>query len=252
MFEVLSGPDGRGGAPGGGVLGRRMEPIQVNLPRQDALPPGSGRGDVAHPARKAGVWNPVSISCLIAAGLMLVIAGVWYVAYTYGKKDQTVKELDKYLQPDGGAAITPGTPLNPTIPSASGSTPVPPMVAPPIAPEPVNPLADPRKPGNNYLHIVTLSWHDAEKAVAFLGRNGVPAAAVPARKVDPAEARAKNQPHLIFALEGVPSEQYSALARKRSDLEAKIRSIGKRWQKEERGPSDFGETIWALFKEPGK
>src|SRR5207245_8227784 len=67
-----------------------------------------------------------------------------------------------------------------------------------------NPMADPRKPGNNYLHIVILPWKDAEKAVAYLNKSGVPSFAVPDKKlgpIDPAEARAKNRNHLVFALD---------------------------------------------------
>jgi hypothetical protein len=53
---------------------------------------------------------------------------------------------------------------------------------------------------------------------------------------------------LVFALEAIPSDQYRTTERKRQELVEKVRRIGKKWQSEEKGPSDFGEPGWAKFK----
>jgi hypothetical protein len=119
-------------------------------------------------------------------------------------------------------------------------------------PEKIEPKAldvDPRKPGFNYLEIVRLTWNDAEEAVNFLRANKVNAVAVPVRKVDPAEARAKNLPHLVLVADGVPSDRFRVTAAERAALVERIRALGQKFQREERGASDFAEPGWARFKD---
>ena len=240
LFEVLGAPDRRSGP--GSMLGGR--PVQVPVPRQE---PVRTVGSTAGPKR--GIQITTNTLWLGVAVVMAIAATVWFFAFKMGeqKKLNDVKERLIDTPKDAG---TPNVPLNP---QGTGPGSQPPGVQPdPVPPQAdPNPLADPRKPGNNYLHIVILPWKDAEKAVAFLNRSGLPAFAVPDKKlgpIDPAEARAKNRNHLVFALESIPSGQYTASERKRQDLIDRVRQIGKKWQREEKGPSDFGEPGWALFK----
>lgn len=108
---------------------------------------------------------------------------------------------------------------------------------------------DPRQIGFNYLELCTLTYKDALQAVGYLGKSGIRAAAVPARKgVDPVTAAAKNQPHLVFVADGFASDRFKASERDRRALETKVEQIGKKWQRDDRGPSDFSRPQWRLFK----
>lgn len=194
--------------------------------------------------------TPAIISLAVAALLMLIF-GVWFFAFKMGEQKKA-EDVKQFLDPNKVAAnpTGPANPLNPQGGAGSGN----PVGATPTSipePEPAQePQADPRKPGNNYLHIVTLEAKEADRAVAYLTKNGVPAAAVPDKKlgkIDPADARAKNLALLVFALEPVPSDQFKASERKRLDLIEKVRQIGKKWRRDEKGPSDFGEPGWARY-----
>ncbi len=201
------------------------------------------------PSATSGIRITPGMIWLGVAAFLVIVFTLWALAYKLGgqKKLDDVKEL----------LIDPSKPVtNPQLPlnaqgGTSGNTPnnpQPPTVQSDPTPEPVT--TDPRKPGNNYLHVVLLVAKEADRAVAYLTKSGVPAFAVPDKKygkIDPAEARAKNDTFLIFVLEPVPSDQFKASERKRTDLIEKVRQIGKKWQREEKGPSDFGEPSWARF-----
>jgi hypothetical protein len=184
------------------------------------------------------------------AGLLIIVFSVWFMAFKLGEQKKLEDVKSQLIDPNKEAS-NPPSPLNPQGGTANGNTPSnpqPPVVEEESAPPPGG--LDPRKAGNNYLHIVILPAKEADRAVAYLTKSGVPAFAVPDKKlgkIDPADARAKNLSLLVFALEPVPSDQYKAMERKRLDLIEKVRTIGKRWQREEKGPSDFGEPGWARF-----
>jgi hypothetical protein len=187
----------------------------------------------------------------IGAGALLALFFItWAVVYQLGAKHKE-SELAKYLA-TREPAQSPAPPVAIPAPAVYQGDPPPSLVAADVTPQQQPaadpPLADPRKAGINYLHIATMSWKDAEKAVAYLNKSGVAAAAVPSKPVDPAEARAKNLPHLVFAIDGVPSDQFRATEAKRQALEERVRRIGKKWQREEHGPSDFGQPGWSKFK----
>jgi hypothetical protein len=175
----------------------------------------------------------------------------WAIVYQLGAH-RTQKELARYL---GDARDPQAVIPSPSAPSGLGPAPAlitadQPSTGEPPAPQSdaQPPLADLRRPGVNYLHIDTLTWKDAERAVAYLNKNGVAAAAAPAKPIDPLEARNRNLPHIIYALDGVPSEQYKSSEHKRQELVDRVRKIGKKWQTEEKGPSDFGLPGWVKFK----
>ncbi|MFN7021974.1 MAG: hypothetical protein ACK4WH_11690 [Phycisphaerales bacterium] len=186
-----------------------------------------------------------------AAAVLLVGFVAWSVGYSRGQ-DAGKKAMIPHTSPEEAAIIT-GRGLAPSSvlpPDGTGSThpksdqktetrteQLPPVTGP-----------DPRQPGHNYLSIVTLTWKDAHAAVRFLQKNGVPAMCVPVGKVDPATAQANNANHLVFVLDGIPSSQFKASENKRAELVARVRMLGKRWQREERGSSDFGDPNWVLFR----
>ncbi len=236
LFEVLSGPA-----------------LEVRLP----VSGGSSSSAAAEGTRQ---WNPVGIISIIFAVVLVVGFGIWFVAYQLGQNKQQAiqkEQISNYLDKVSPAPTT-VIPTVPTPPVANApglgtgvgvATEGPP--GPDVGIPAAAPSSDPRRAGNNYLHIVTLSWKEADRAVAYLEKNGIPAAAMPsgpAKAVDPSEARAKNLPHLVFALEAIPSDQYRSTERKRQELVERVRRIGKKWQSEEKGPSDFGEPGWVKFK----
>ncbi len=241
LFEVLSSPDRRSGA--GSLLGSR--PVQVPVPRPEPVRPASPAA-----APKRGIQITGTMFWLGVAALVAVAATVWLFAFKMGEQKKLNEVKDHLIDTpkDSGA---PNAPLN-TPGTAPGTQPPTMQPDPGQAPQAdPSPPTDPRKPGNNYLHIVILPWKDAEKAVAYLNKSGLAAFAVPDKKlgkIDPADAKAKNLNHLVFALESIPSGQYTASERKRQELVDRVKQIGKKWQREEKGPSDFGEPGWALFK----
>lgn len=226
-------------------------PVQVSAPPREPEPTWPP-ANFSAAATGTGVRLTPAIISLAIAALLVLFFGVWFFAFRMGEQKKA-EDVKQFLDPNKGAASPngPTNPLNPQGGAASGnasggiSTPNP-------EPEPaLDPLADPRKSGNNYLHIVTLEAKEADRAVAYLAKNGVPAAVVPAKRVgnvDLADARAKNLPLLVFALEPVASDQFTASKVKVQNLIEKVRQVGKKWQREEKGPSDFGEPSWARFK----
>jgi hypothetical protein len=108
--------------------------------------------------------------------------------------------------------------------------------------------ADPRVPGNNYLELCPLTWKDAEPAVRFLQAHGVRATAIPNnKKVDPAKPE-PNNPFLIIVDQPYASGNFRATQAERNALVAEIRRLGKKWQAEHRGASDFADPMWRLQK----
>ncbi|MBY0313162.1 MAG: hypothetical protein K2W85_13915 [Phycisphaerales bacterium] len=244
LFEVLGGADRRS-------MSARPLPVQVRIP--PAAPPAPAPApspapsprSVA-PAKGKIVLNPAAMM-LILAGVLLLGFTVWYLAFRMGEnaaRDDKTKEIEKTFPPP---------PVTPPGPLVSDPNPAPaPAPNPGGDPAPsADDFTDPRVPGVNYLNVENLVWKDAERAVAFLAKGGIPAKAVPfvkgKSKVDPKQARDKNLPHVIFVLEGIPSGQYKASENRRNELVEKVRRLGKRWQAEEKGPSDFASPYWAKF-----
>lgn len=263
LFEVLGGPGTRYSQPGVSATPGRREPVQVNV--NGSAAEGARAGTPQPPAHSsAGRSRPRGALYVGIAAAIALLFGVWYVAFGMGR-DTARRELAPHLDQPGAGETAAGVPSggspSPFGPSsASGAVPQTPAATPQGTPPPIVPQdeplvavgVDPRQPGVNYLHIVTLTWKDAEQAAAYLTKNGVNAGAAPAKRVDPQQARDKNLPHLVFALEGVPSDRFKESAARRADLVEKVRQIGKRWQREEHGASDFGEPGWVLFKADNK
>lgn len=264
----------------------KITPATTSATTHTTIPPNSPASAEGSLERDFEGMFGGSVPRLAFAVVAVIVVGslLWVTAYRLGQSDERknlfaygpdqTSSTDSNTRPatDPLAHPTPlpaklppaptsGTPtsrlLNPTQLPQTPTTPPkisPPVVTPvptPPKPEKIEPVTlatDPRKPGFNYLEIVRLTARDADEAVAYLKSHGVNAAAVPLRKVDPGTARANNLPHLVIASDGVPSDRFRASAPERSALVEKIRSLGQRFQKEERGASDFAEPGWALFK----
>lgn len=93
---------------------------------------------------------------------------------------------------------------------------------------------DPRQPGMNYLIAATLPTDEAEKAAAFLSSRGLEIAVVP---VD-------NRPsqRWVVVLQAFGSREWYGPEGKR--LEEQIKSLGREYQQQFKGPSVFRDPWW--------
>lgn len=268
------------GAAGGGSFGVVSESQSAVIHGAREAPggvvgPGSAgpsAGDPEQPKVLVVSLNTVLLAVAIVVGL---VVAVWSLAYRTGQKDERGR------LPGGDSALLSGElPSQPPVIDdpirPGGSTPTPPrpaqagrnegLLGSPAGadsgagagaastgrPDLVTPRAndgvlstDPRQPGNNYLELGVLAYRDVAEAIAFLKTHGVDAAAVPLKGVDPAKAKANNAPCLLFLLEGVPSGSYKTSSRV-GEMTSEVRRLGKVFQKEHKGASDFSEPLWRL------
>lgn len=226
-----------------------------------------------NPDQTVGLYSGrlIPLSLLAAAVMILIGFVIWSVGYSRGE-NAGKRSMVPHTTPEDAAVFTgntgPVTPL-PVQPRRAGELPTGELPkgngtqvnqagntnqnASKAATAPSEGMPritgpDPRQPGFNYMEVCRLTWRDARLAVQFLQKNGLPAMCVPVSKVDPATAQANNAIHLVFVLDGIPSGQYRANEAKRAELKATIQKLGKRWQREERGASDFGDPSWVLFR----
>lgn len=106
--------------------------------------------------------------------------------------------------------------------------------------------ADPRKAGNNYLELATLSDEQTRDALGFLASKGVRAIGVP---VDSGGDRANNPTrYTLYSLGlAVPSGRYRTTTAERRDHERLVANIGAQWRQERDGGSDFSQTLWRRY-----
>jgi hypothetical protein len=214
--------------------------------------------------RAGGPSNRMTVIAFLAAAVVVLFIVVWTLAYKLGER-QGQQSVLSHTDPSDAAVITgQNTDQNPNIvlppgnppaavPDKTVKTPVerPPSkpVAPPTAPAAGMPpivQQDPRKPGNNYLELCPLTWKDAEPAVRYLQANGIRATAIPNnKKVDPAKPE-PNNPLLIIVDQPYASGNFKASQAERNALVAEIRRLGKKWQAEHKGASDFADPMWRL------
>lgn len=189
---------------------------------------------------------------MIGLGLLIIVfAVVWAVAFQMGQKKRD-NDLGQWMPTDGtqpdGAGTTPVQPPAPipARPDGSGNQPRKPE---PAKPDPTPAPAagsDPRVPGLNYLYLGTLTLKDASAGVEFLKRNGVQAFYV----VDRSRGGVNNPPCRIYASQGFPGgPRFRETERERNELVRRVEELGKKWQREEKGPSDFRQPYWTLHKE---
>lgn len=218
-----------------------------------------------------GVWDlnrpitlPAKTLLFAVAGIIVLLAGVWYAGWQLGAKEEKAKHLpaadslsaptdppgvapDPLTQPPQVASTPPQQPRQQpaATPSASRTQATQPSQQPPAAAAGL----DPRGTGLNYLCIVSpRNLEDADAVAAFLTRNGVPAGVVPIGKVDMATARANNHRGWeVFALEGVPSGQFRASAAKRRALEQKVEALEAQLNRELKSNFRLRDHLWKKY-----
>lgn len=263
------------GSPRPGVLPEQpRRPVEVPIRLVGADPRADGEGRASSlkgpsPRRRNWLfWGGISLASVALLGLL-----VWNLAYRFGRQDAQA-ELKPYVEPKPAPGGTEGPSPNPqsaantpikVLPATDPKTSDPassqerpaetafkpePTRSPEKTAAPATVTGDPRKNGLNYLELATLTYRDGTQAVEFLSRNGVAAALVPAQKgVDPAKAAANNAPHVLFVADGVPSDRFKSSERDRQKLEDKVEQLGKRFQREQKGPTDFSRPMWRLYRE---
>ena len=104
---------------------------------------------------------------------------------------------------------------------------------------------DPRQADTNYFELDVLPYATPRRLYGF-DCHGLPAAAVPQRGVDVADARAKNRPCIVFLLEGIPSTLYRGPEGQqvRQRIEPEVRRLGQLWRTQHRGASTFAQAYW--------
>lgn len=187
---------------------------------------------------------PASTMLIVLAVLIAVVAVTWTIAFRMGAQNEAAKMVGQFPAAPGTPAVSGPEPRENPTPPAPAPLPRPQPPEQKTAPGGFEPGQDQRIPGHNYLYLGTLMERDAAAGTAFLTQNGVPAFYV----VDRAKAGGNNRPCRMYAAMGVPSDRYSAMQRERDELVRKVEELGRRWQREHRGASDFRQPQWTLFK----
>lgn len=242
LFELLR--DKTGTRPSAPVPPAPTSPAAHNpAPPAPSMPPPSAP---VFAAQRISVST--STLWLALGGLILVLLIIWAIAYSLGHNRGESSALRDFK---GSAPITEplhnDIPVNPKLvspaPKTSPVSPAAPAVTGSTGPTPGAPSGDPRIAGYNYLTIASrLDKETADRAVSFLSENGVPAFAV----AKPGSA-ANNALYTVYALKGITREMLRARAPERTELEEKVARLGKTWQKEHKGQTDFSKTFWDKF-----
>lgn len=230
-------------------------------------PSGLGRPSVGSGSFRG---NRSTVILFLIATLIGLFAVTWSLAFHLGHQkgqksvlahsDATdaaaiTGQVPSELPPTGSSA--PATEPRPAPSGAGGAVRTPPATPEKSKPAPTLPLpagmppvvgADPRKPGFNYLEICQLTWRDAEPAVRFLQANGIRATAIPteSRSVDLSKPQPNNRFLLIVDQPFASGEGFRNSQSERNALMAEVRRLGKKWQAEHRGASDFQDPMWRL------
>lgn len=107
---------------------------------------------------------------------------------------------------------------------------------------------DPRTPGMNYLMLATLPTEQAADAISFLRANGVTAIGVP--QLDSGRGSANNPSrYALYSLGlAIPGNRWSAMSNQRAEHQQLLANLGKRWQRERQGGSDFSQPLWEKYE----
>jgi len=231
--------------------------VRVHAPAR-AHEPEHHETEAAPREEEVASFHISSMMLMVGLGVLIIVfATIWGIAFQMGqtKRDRELGDLGGWKQPDGanapggsgtpGAASGPDTKPAPPVgpkPEGSGNTP-----KKPDAPKPESPAGtDPRVPGFNYLYMGTLTLKDASSGVEFLKRNSLQAFYV----VDRSRGGGNNPPCRIYASQGYPGgPRFKETEKERADLVRRVEELGKKWQREEKGASDFRQPYWTLHKE---
>ncbi len=194
----------------------------------------------------------MSTVLFIVAGLIVLVIVTWWVAYKLGHgggESQAVKDLglNGTIKEPGREAI----PVNPSLVNNELKAPEP-KAAPaerkpnptPVAP-PSAPGTDPRVSGLNYYLLASgLDKDGAQKIADFLTENGLQSAAAVDRK-----PTGSNNPgsYVVFVTRGIKPEEYKTRAAARTEVETQVSRLGKVWQKERKGKTDFSQAYWQRY-----
>lgn len=218
----------------------------VSAPAPSSAPPADGE------STDGALRLPASTLLILLAVLIAVVAVAWTIAFRMGVQAEAAKKGEQFPDapsPDqlvsGPASGQPSGSPSPNAGDGGAARPATPAPQPkPTPPTPAATGSDPRIPGYNYLYLGTLTERDATAGVTFLTQNGVPAFYV----VDRSKGGANNPPCRIYAAEGVPSDRYRDSQRERDELVRKVEEVGRRWQRDHKGASDFRQPYWTLHK----
>lgn len=223
------------------VLGRDpFRRTHAPTPTKPAAKPANSDTEMADGSLRL----PASTMLIVLAVLIAVVAVTWSVAFRMGAQNEAAKMGDQFPDAPGTPVVSGPQPADIRPPPSPAPLPKPQPPEQKPAPASQEPGQDQRIPGHNYLYLGTLMERDAAAGTAFLTQNGVPAFYV----VDRIRAGGNNRPCRMYAAMGVPSDRYSAMQRERDELVRKVEELGRRWQREHKGASDFRQPQWTLFK----
>lgn len=253
LFELLR--DSAREAPA-----RPLPPLKIDAP----VPARPAAREEPAPARPPGPrqYIPVSQNAIyigIAAGLVLLVIA-YAAGFTVGKNRAAADYRQRLTAQAAGVTepgIEPGQAPDPLpgVPQPRGTESRQPAAgeAPPVmVPSPDgrilssrgNLASDPRRPGLNYLSLAILNAQDSQSAINFLSQNGLEVIGVPL--VDPKSSRGNNPPlYQLVAVQGVTSAEYRERAPARTHLEETVERLGRAWQKDHKGTSNFAKHGWA-------
>lgn len=215
------------------------------LPRGDGPSPRAGRVSLSY----------VGLYGIIAAGVLLAVA-CWSIGYRvgFGRGEdawaagggggERTYPVDP-LNAGGGDGGTVGVPEKPEERTGGGARPAEAVGRVLTARGPVD--RDPRQEGYNYLELATLNRAQVEDAVAFLAGEGV--AAIGVLEVDSGGGGANNpvRYRLVSIEVAIPGEQFRVMRAQRLEHEGLIERLGRVWQKEHKGASDFSSPLWKRY-----
>jgi len=109
--------------------------------------------------------------------------------------------------------------------------------------------ADPREEGLNYLKLGEFNQTETENAVRFLAANDLETFAIRVdRGTGPGNNSGPTEIYRLYSARGVSSDEYSKKMTARTNTESTVARLGQRWQKEEKGSSNFSRPGWEKYK----
>jgi len=213
----------------------------------------------------SGIRLSSPLAYLLVAVALVLIVGAWAIGYNRGEqagkaeiepyvRDQPVVRHEQTARPVDTSAQSDPTQVNRGSTGSDGaaSTTTATSIAKTSRGAVMSPSgfldADPRVVGSNYLVLATLSTEQAADAISFLYSHGVRVIGVP--QVDSRGSGANNPSRYTLYSLGVaiPGNRWSAMSSERSEHQRLIANLGARWQREQRGVSDFSQTNWEKYE----
>lgn len=203
---------------------------------------------------------------MIAVALVLIV-GAWAGGYRIGYTDGR-DEMSQFVRTDQPVVSPQSDPTGSSRPDPATTRPADRGTAPATNQannqQPTNPSAsrtldaimtptgfrpdDPRTPGMNYLMLATLPTVQASEAISFMRANGVTIIGVP--QLDSGRGSANNPSrYTLYSLGlAIPGNRWSAMSNQRAEHQQMIAELGKRWQREQQGGSDFSQPLWEKYE----